>query len=148
MIIIFCGVPGSGKSTIAKILSKKLGELGSAKLFISDKISSRVYKRIFELVKQYKNKVDYLIFDATFYQKKWREAVYQLAAKTKTITIYTRASLETCLKRNRKRKPSLPEKVVHIIYHSFEKPRGPEISIDTEKVKPNQAVKLILKKVV
>ena len=49
MVIIFCGVPGTGKSTIARMLAEKLGEV---KLLVSDEIRGKSYPRIYEFVKE------------------------------------------------------------------------------------------------
>lgn len=147
MIIIFSGIPGSGKTTIAKALFKKLRKLGSSKFFSSDKISGRVYEKIGKIIKEYKDKIDFLLIDATFYKKKWREMVKKLAKPQKVLTVYLHCSLETALKRNKKRRPSLPDRVVHIIYHQMEKPKKPEISINTDKIEPKMAIDLIFQKI-
>lgn len=146
MVIIFCGVPGVGKSTIAKALEKKLKKLGNCKLFVSDKISGKVYTKIAKIVKENLNKVDFLLIDATLYKKKWRDMVYKLAKKERVLTVYLHCSLATCLKRNKKRKPSLPDRVIHIIHHEMEKPIHPNISINTDKIKPKEAVEKIFHK--
>ncbi len=69
MVIIFCGVPGSGKSTIAKLLKEKLEKSGKTRIFVSDKVSGKVYKRIFKWLKENIGKADYILIDATFYKK-------------------------------------------------------------------------------
>jgi len=146
MIILFCGLPGSGKSTIAKKLARKLERLGSLKLIVSDQISGRVYRKIFKQVKENIEKVDYLILDATFYKKKWRDKIYALA-KGKVFTIYLECALETCLRRNKKRRPSIPEKAIYILRAQFEKPRKPDLLINTDKVSSHKAVQKILFKI-
>lgn len=149
MTIIFCGIPGSGKSTIVKRLVKKLKKLDSYKLFISDKVTKSVYKKISQFLKENLGKVDFIIIDATFYKKKWRDMVYKITKerKEKVLTIYLHCSLKTSLLRNKKRKPKIPEKVVHILYHQMEKPKKPDISIDTDKIKLKEAVFRILRKI-
>jgi adenylylsulfate kinase-like enzyme len=67
--------------------------------------------------------------------------------KEKIFTIYLYCSLETCIKRNKKRKPHIPEKAVFIIHHEMEKPKRPEISINTDKIKLREAVFQILGKI-
>lgn len=161
MVIIFCGVPGSGKSTVAKKLVRKLKKLGTWKLFVSDRVARSVYKKISQFLKEnlgkprsekeslLRGKVDFIIIDATFYKKKWRDIVYQIAKKKKekVFTIYLHCSLKTSLLRNKKRKPKIPEKAVHIIYHEMEEPKKPDVSIDTDKVGPEGAISKILREI-
>ncbi len=144
MIIIFSGIPGVGKSTIARLLARKLQKLGTVKLFSSDKISGRIYEKIGKIVKENKNKVDFLLIDATFYKRKWQNMVYKLVNSKKALTIYLYCSLETCLKRNKERKPSLPDKVIHILNREMEKPLKPDLSINTDKIRPREAISKIL----
>ena len=69
MIILFCGIPGVGKSTIANNLEEKLKEIGSTRLIVSDDISTNRYQKIFKRIEELKDEVDYLILDATFFKK-------------------------------------------------------------------------------
>jgi len=146
MVIIFCGVPGSGKSTIARRLIQELKKLGKVKFLISDEIRRRRYEQIYQWLQKNLNTTDYLIVDATFYKKEWREKVKEIANSQNVFTIFLYCSLKTCLERNQKRKPSFPERVIHIIDAEIEKPEKPDISIDTDKIKPEEAVSQILKK--
>ena len=146
MVIIFCGIPGSGKSTIAKILVKKLEKRSKVKLLISDEIRGKRYERIYSWIGENLNRADCLIVDATFYKKEWREKVKEIANGKNVFLCYLHCSLRTCLKRNQKRKPSFPERVIHIINAEMEKPKNPDISIDTDKIKPLKAILKILKK--
>ena len=146
MVIIFCGVPGSGKSTIARRLIQELKKLGKVKFLISDEIRRRRYEQIYQWLQKNLNTTDYLIVDATFYKKEWREKVKEIANSQNVFTIFLYCSLKTCLERNQKRKPSFPERVIHIIDAEIEKPEKPDISINTDKIKPEEAVSQILKK--
>jgi len=146
MIVIFCGIPGSGKTTAAELLAKELKKKGKAKIFTSDKISGSFYRKIPRILKENLNQVDFLILDATFYKKEWRDLVKSLAKDQKVFTIYFKCPVSICLKRNKKRKAGIPEKAVHIMAHQMEKPKKPDILINTKKVKPKEAVKMILEK--
>ena len=146
MVIIFCGIPGAGKTTIAKQLVKELEKKGKVKIFISDEISGSFYKKIPRILEENLNKVDFLILDATFYKKKWRDLVYDLAKGHKVFLIYIHCPLATCLKRNKKRRAGILEKAVYIMSHQIEKPKRPDISINSQEIKPEKAVKIILQK--
>lgn len=139
MVIILCGVPGSGKSTIARKLAANLREIGRVKLFVSDDVSGRVYQRVSRFLNENLNDADYILLDATFYKEKWREMVKAIAGEKNVVTCYLHCSLQTCLERNKDRKPSLPERVIHIISKEIECPQNPEISIDTRKTGPEEA---------
>lgn len=146
MIVIFCGIPGSGKTTAAELLAKELKKKGKVKIFTSDKISGSFYRKIPRILKENLNQVDFLILDATFYKKEWRDLVRKLAKGERIITVYLECPVPVCIERNKKRKSGIPEKAVHIMAHQMEKPKRPDIFINTEKIKSKQAVKLILKK--
>jgi tRNA uridine 5-carbamoylmethylation protein Kti12 len=143
MIILFCGVPGSGKTTTAKCLAEILTEFGHVKLIVSDEIGSKVYNRIFKLVEKGSNGADYILVDATFYKKYWREVIETVGGRDHVLTCYLSCSLNTCLERNRARSPSLPERVIHIIHKEMERPLHPELSIDTEKTAPHESASKI-----
>lgn len=147
MVIIFCGIPGSGKSTIARMLKEELEKFGQTKIFISDKVSGRIYRKISKWLKENLNKVDYILIDATFYKKEWRDQALALAGKGAVLIVYLYCKLETCLERNKKRRPSLPERVTYIINREMEKPENPDFSINTDETQPREAICQILAKI-
>lgn len=146
MVIIFCGVPGTGKSTVVKKLANLLRKKGSVRFFISDQIPGQRYKRIFNLLRESLDKTDYILIDGTFYKKKWREEIKEIAGKENVFTCYLHCSLKSCLERNKGREPSVPDKATYIIEKEMEKPQEPDISIDTDEVNPEEAVSQILRK--
>ena len=143
MIIMFCGIPGSGKTVTAKILSETLAKFGRVKLIVSNEISGKVYERIFRLLREGLNEMDYILVDATFYKKRWRETLEAIAGKDNPLTCYLHCPLETCLARNKERNPPHPERAIHIINKEMERPPHPDISIDTERIRPEQAAREI-----
>ena len=147
-VIIFCGIPGCGKSTIARLLAKELEKRGSVTLFVSDDIRGRIYKKIPRILTENAGIADFLILDATFYKEKWRQMVYALAKPHPVFLVYVWCKKETAIKRNKKRKPGIPEKVIHIMASQFETPKTPSIAINTGRIQPNVATQKILKKIV
>lgn len=109
------------------------------KLIVFDEISGKVFKRIFKVLKTSLDEIDYLLVDATFYKRSWREMTETIGGKGHVLTCYLHCSLETCLARNRERDPSLPERVIYVISKEMEPPSHPFISIDTEKTTPEEA---------
>lgn len=150
MVIIFCGIPGSGKTTIAKKLASSLRSASrrsgnhSVKLFVSDNLKPPVYKKFFRLLAENLGKYDFLIFDATFYKKAWREKMKKIAKGHSVLTVYLKCPLPIAIQRNKKRRAGIPEKAVHIIASKFEEPKHPDIIIDTEKTPVSESVKKIL----
>jgi adenylylsulfate kinase-like enzyme len=131
MVIIFCGIPGSGKTTIAEILRKQLGGLGRVQLFSSDQLRGPVYPKFLKALDPDRERADYTVFDATFYKREWRRQVKAAAPSEQVITVYLECPLKLALERNRERGPNISEKALHIIFHKMERPENPTIAIDT-----------------
>jgi predicted kinase len=144
MIIIFCGIPGSGKSTIAETLAQRLTAFGRVQTLSSEKIKAPVYRKFFKALAPNQKRGDFVILDATFYKKEWRQQISDLAQGEKVITVYLDCPLETALKRNRERQPNVSEKAVYIMFHRMEQPENPSITIDTATTPVTEAVAKIL----
>ncbi len=142
MIILFCGSPASGKSAIAKRLVK---ELEDWKLIVSDEFKRKTYRRMFIETEKWAGRVRYLILDGTFYKKEWRDRIREIAQDRgeEIFTVYVTCSLETCLERNRLRKEQIEEKAVSIIYNQIEKPEKSGLSLDTDVLSVDEAVKML-----
>lgn len=143
MILVLCGPAGAGKSSIALRLME---ELDDAHLIFSDSFKRRAYDRIMKEVGERLGKQEYLVIDATFYKKRWRDRLREIAGdKERVVTVFVECSLEACLRRNQEREKPIPEAAIHIIWKGFEKPEDPDIHINTEEVGVEQAVDKILK---
>jgi adenylylsulfate kinase-like enzyme len=148
VIILFCGIPGCGKSTIAERLAERLSVLGRIQLVVSDKLRPPVYKSLFRALAASEKKADFVILDATFYKREWRQRVRALAPSEKVITVYVECPLSTALGRNRRRQANISEKAIHIIFHKFEPPMNPTIKIDTTVTAPAPAADQIFEFIV
>lgn len=143
MLLILCGPAGSGKSSIARRLME---ELDDAYLISSDAFKRKVYDRIMRETKRRLGKQKYLIIDATFYRKRWRDRLREITSdEERAVTIFIDCSLETCLERNREREKPIPEEAIHIIWNKFERTDDYDIYINTEKVGISKAVDIILR---
>jgi tRNA uridine 5-carbamoylmethylation protein Kti12 len=145
MIILFCGIPGSGKTTIAEILATRLSAIGRVKLSTSDRMKPPVYRRMFQALEAGQGEEDFLILDATFYKTEWRDRVAELAAGRTIATIYLHCPREVALQRNRERALRISDRALHIVYHRMEPPDRPDLTIDTSKCAPEEAAELILR---
>jgi tRNA uridine 5-carbamoylmethylation protein Kti12 len=147
MIIMFCGIPGSGKTTIAEMLAARLGDLGRVQLVSSDKLKGPVYRKMLKTLGPDQRRAEFVIFDGTFYKKAWREQVEALAHDEKIITVYLECALGIALERNRQRRPNISEKALHIVFHRMEPPECPTIKIDTANVPARDAAATIFEHV-
>jgi tRNA uridine 5-carbamoylmethylation protein Kti12 len=142
---MFCGVPASGKSTIAQILNERLPEVN---MIVSDDISKHTYYNIMRKVDERIGEYKYIIVDGTFYKEKWRKELREVVGDRDDIKlVYVQCSLETCLQRNQERGDSIPEKAIHIIWNDFDEPEDPDISINTEKNTSQETVEIILREI-
>ena len=143
MIILFCGIPGSGKTTIADALARRLSALGGVKVLSSDHLKPPVYRRIFSILGTQRGEEEFLVVDATFYKNDWREKIATIAAGERVVTVYLDCPREVALARNRERRPNIAERALHIVYHRMEPPDAPDLKIDTASVTPESAAERI-----
>ncbi|MBS7619919.1 AAA family ATPase [Candidatus Bathyarchaeota archaeon] len=142
MIILLCGGVGAGKSILAQRLSERLGD---ARVLSSDSFKRRVYERLLLELERGMNKQKYLILDATFYRKVYRDRVRETAmGRDKLFTIYLKCPLEVCLERNRRRSGAVPENAVRIIHRLFEEPENPDLVVNTAEVGVDEALERVL----
>lgn len=145
-MLVFCGPPASGKSTIARRLA---GRLEDIRLVSSDEFKRKTYEHMFAEAEGWAGKVKYLLLNGTFYRREWRDRINEIAERKgeRVFVIYVTCSLQTCLKRNESREERIEEKAVHIIYNQFEKPEAPDLLIDTDVLSVDGAVEGILKSI-
>jgi tRNA uridine 5-carbamoylmethylation protein Kti12 len=59
--------------------------------------------------------------------------------------VYFHCPRELALERNRERRQNISDRALHIVYHRMEPPDNPDLTIDTSKTAPQEAVELILR---
>ena len=127
MIILFCGIPGCGKTTVAELLAERLTVLGQTQLLSSDKLRPPVYKKLFRALATNEKRADFVILDATFYKREWRQQVRALARSEKVITVYLECPLSTAL--------ALETKSIQILFSSQDQKEGMRAFIEKRKPK-------------
>ena len=167
MIIIFCGLSGSGKSAIAKALAERTG----AEIIRNDEIRKKifpnptyseeekriVYIRMFSKAKSLHDSGKNVILDASFYKKSFRDEARKIG---KGFLIFTKCPLEICMKRTEsrnagnvgesdKRTYTLNKKhgTLPGVSVPFEEPEDADLVLETDKLDVDESVEKILKEV-
>ncbi|ELY91185.1 AAA family ATPase [Natrinema altunense] len=135
MIVVICGPPGAGKTTITARVRARLADRGvRVRTVHSDDFSRRTYERLAERVAD-APETGITLADGTFYRRQWQTRIRALGDVR---IVHVTASLETCLERNRHRAEPIDEQGVHVVYREFDEPDA-DLEIDTDEYGPDEA---------
>jgi len=165
VVLWFTGLSGSGKSTIANEVAYKLHSMGhityvldgdnirhglNKDLAFSPEDRNENIRRISEVANLFADAGVIAITAFISPYIKYRNFCRELVGKGRFIEIYTKASLETCEKRDPK---GLYKKAKAGIIKDFtgvnapyEEPENPELIIDTDKYNIEESAEIVLKK--
>ncbi|MCF8245853.1 MAG: AAA family ATPase [Saprospiraceae bacterium] len=150
MLILIAGLPGTGKTTIAKAFAKKYGavhfnsdhlrrELGLWGSYRSED-KTRVYEELFARTKEALGTGKTVVVDSTFYRAELRKNFAELAENqgVKLKWILAIAPNETLLQRVTAPRPDSEanEAVLKKIEAEFEPLEQPHFTVDTSKSSP------------
>ena len=127
-LIVFCGLPGSGKTTTARKLAKQF----NAKLYSFDeyKIKARQmpgmssHQRLYQQVKSDIISGNNVVLDDLHTKLVWRQELLQSLndISCKKILVVMTTPLEECLERNRYRAARLSDFIIYNLYKSYQPP--------------------------
>ncbi|MFX1296157.1 MAG: AAA family ATPase [Promethearchaeota archaeon] len=170
--IVLMGLPSSGKSTIARLLSKELTDkyrflnivIGSddmrrllpSQLEQFDPNKEPFIKNLTINIIQFCLKNNYIVInDDINYYKSMRHELKQIAEENNAhfILIHIQIPLKTALKWNKKRGLPVPQGVIQKVYDRLDHPGEyqwdiPLLTIQPDKISPESALKKILSKLI
>lgn len=119
-LTLFCGAPGSGKTTLSKQMAE---EYGAERLSLDEMKLYRhreLVRPISHLLRDGKS----VIVDSVFTRVKWRKMILESVSNIpcRKVLVYMDTPMEECVRRNAQRPNPLPEFVVIDIYQSIQKP--------------------------
>ena len=136
-LLALCGLPASGKTTLARAVRAKLGPRAKVQIVSTDEWRDQLYYSEFSPEKEHKVREAALervtkmlaqgfsvIHDDTNYYASMRHELRD-AAKSQQYSfaiVFVSTPLETCLRWNRERNTALPEDVILKIDSNFDRP--------------------------
>jgi len=154
-LVIFCGIPGSGKTTIARLVAKNLRDCfhiqtDTLRSMISrpgyTKEESELVYRDCILIAREALKAGYdAILDGTFLRDEYRdEAVGKLSRYLSShLIVFVACDPEIAYRRNLSRMERVPKKSFLRLYEMMQEPSN-GLRIDSEKTRPKVAASAIL----
>ena len=124
ILIVLCGAPGSGKTTLSMELVKKYGAIR----YSLDEMKYFRHRYLIPHIKDSLKLGNNVIVDATYHMKEFRVELINGVKDIdcKKILIYMNTPLEECINRNSQRIQPLPKAMVEGIFRQIQTPTSDE----------------------
>ncbi len=134
VLILLCGIPGSGKSTFAKSVQAHYTILSSDEIRselgdVNDQSNNKkVFDVLHERIREELLKGNSVIVDATNVKRKYRKAILDAVSDIECFKLadVLLVDYQTCLERNAKRDRKVPEEVIQDMWLGFQFPSKEE----------------------
>ena len=156
-LVIFCGIPGSGKTTIARVVAEKtprsvLVQTDALRAMIArpnygGEESGLVYDGCMAVAREALRRGYTVLLDGTFMREEYRERARRTLRgyAAATDVVHVSCELEVALRRNSARHARIPPAKVRSIHRRFQEPRR-AIRVDSTRLSPGRAAAQILER--
>ncbi|MDV3293503.1 MAG: AAA family ATPase [Nitrososphaerales archaeon] len=155
-LFIFCGIPGSGKTSIASLVTKAMGDAIHiqtdgvrgmlARPTFAGKESQFVYEASFALAREALKSGYSVVIDGTFMREDYRKKARLALRKhySRADTVFVSCGLDTALRRNSSRDATVPPEKVRGMFLRFEVPRR-ALKVDSSRGSPESAARRVVR---
>jgi predicted kinase len=157
-LLIFCGIPGTGKSTIAKLVGARLEgtvhiQTDAVRSMISNPTytneeSEFVYSVCTTMAREALQRGYNAILDGTFLREEYREDALRLlgSAYDSYLVVFVHCDVMTAYARNASRKATVPQARFNQMMLRMEEPAG-ALKIDSGKTSAELAAEAVLEQI-